>query len=162
MEKDSKQEEEKKSFVDNNQYIKYNTDYLFYDREDLIDNNEDLICPICLFILKNPVNCSDRQNSHSFCEDCIGKYFLENNTCPICKNIFEYKINNDIKKSLDKLVFKCKFKTEGCNHIMPYSEYLNHIKECKYNNIKYECQIKKYNYKKKNLKNVLILEIKKK
>ena len=47
MEKDSKQEEEKKSFVDNNQYIKYNTNYLFYDREDLIDNNEDLICPSC-------------------------------------------------------------------------------------------------------------------
>ena len=137
------------SFVDNNQHIKYNTNYLFYNREDLVDDNEDLICPICLFILKNPINCSDNQNSHSFCKECIDKYLSENTTCPICKNMFEYKRNEDLNKSLDRLSFKCRFKTEGCNDIIPYSEYLNHIKECKYNNIKYECQIKKYSYKKK-------------
>ena len=159
MEKELKQEEDK-SFVDNNQYIKYNTNYLFYNREDLVDDNEDLICPICLFILKNPVNCSDSQNSHSFCKECIDKYLSENTTCPICKNMFEYKKNEDKNKSLDKLFFKCRFKTEGCNDIIPYSEYLNHIKECKYNNFKYECKIKKYSYEKKNFKNVALLEIK--
>ena len=29
--------------------------------------------------------------------------------------------------------------------MLSYSEYLNHINNCKYNNIKYECNIKKYN-----------------
>ena len=58
-----------------------------YSLENLIDkeNKEDFICPICLSILKNPINCSDNNNSHSFCKDCID-YFLKNKKkCPICK-----------------------------------------------------------------------------
>ncbi len=148
MEKEIKKEEDK-SFVDKNKYIKLNENYLFYDREDLIENNEDLICPICFSILKNPINCSDNKNSHSFCKECIDKYLIENNKCPVCKNIFEYKINNDINNLLNKLSFKCKFKTKGCNKIISYSEYFHHMQNCKYNNMKYECLVKKYNYQKK-------------
>jgi hypothetical protein len=36
---------------------------------------------------------------------------------------------------------------DGCNEILTYSEYLNHLRNCKYNqNMEYECNIKKYNY----------------
>ena len=134
-----------------NKYIKYKQYSSFYNKDDIFDNTniEDLICPICLNILINPINCSDKKNSHSFCKKCINKYLRDKNNCPICKLFFEYKINNEINTLLNKLSFKCIFKTEGCNNIISYSEYFNHINNCKYNNKKYECQIKIYNYKNK-------------
>ena len=41
------------------------------------------------------------------------------------------------------------FRNVGCNDIISYTEHLNHIKNCNYNN-KYIYIIKKYNYTKKN------------
>ena len=40
----------------------------FYSQDNLIDikDAEDLICPICLFVLKDPISCSDKENGHSF------------------------------------------------------------------------------------------------
>ena len=101
-------------------YIKYKKYISFYNKGDLIDNKnvEDLICPICLNILINPINCSDKKNSHSFCKKCINKYLKEKNKCPICKNFFEYKINKEINNLLYNLSFNCLFKNERCNYIM--------------------------------------------
>ena len=46
------------------------------------------------------------------------------------------------------------FKNEGCNDIISYSEYLEHINNCEYNyNLKYKCCLKKYNYYKKDFIN---------
>ena len=131
-------------------YIKINQ-IEYYSQDNLIDkkNNEDLICPICYCILKEPINCSDNKNSHSFCKICIDKYLENKDKCPTCKLNFEYKINNEIYNKLNKLLFECVFKNEGCNEIISYSEYLNHINNCKYNNMRYECAIKKYNYERK-------------
>ena len=134
-----------------NKYIKRNP-ILFYNRDNVIekDNIEDLICPICFNILKDPISCSSNKNAHSFCKECIDLYLKENNKCPTCKLNFEYKINNELNDSLNKLSFECLFKKEGCKDILSYSEYLNHINNCKYdNNIEYVCNIKKYNYNKK-------------
>ena len=69
------------------------------------------------------------------------------NKCPTCRLNFEYKIKNEIYNSLNKLLFECLFKNKGCKNILSYSQYFNHINNCKYNNIiEYECNIKKYNY----------------
>ena len=71
----------------------------YYCPDNIISQEiiEDLICPICLCVLKEPINCSDNKNSHSFCKECIDKYLKENNKCPTCKLIFEYKINDQKK-----------------------------------------------------------------
>ena len=125
---------------------------IYYDRENVIQNEIDisnLICPICYNILKQPRFCSSNKNSHSFCKECIDKYLEINNKCPICKNIFENKIKNEIENELDKLEFKCLFYKEGCNEVVKYLEYFSHIYSCKYNNLIYECKIDKYNYLKK-------------
>ena len=107
-----------------------------YSQDNLIDkkNSEDLICPICYCILKEPINCSDNKNAHYFCKECIDIFLKESNKCPTCKQNFEYKINEKLKTELKELSFKCMFKNEGCNDIIPYSEYLNHINNCKYTN----------------------------
>ena len=134
-----------------NKYIKRNPK-LFYNRDNVIEKNniEDLICPICFYILKNPISCSSNKNAHSFCKECIDQYLKEKNKYPTCKMNFEYKINNELNDSLNKLTFECLFKKEGCKVILSYSEYLNHINICKYDNdTDYKCNIKKYNYNKK-------------
>ena len=134
-----------------NKYIK-RIPKLFYNRDNVIETEkiEDLICPFCFYLSKNPISCSSNKKVHSFCKDCIDQYLKENNKCPTCKLNFEYKINNELNDLLNKLSFECLFKKEGCKDILSYSEYLNHINNCKYdNNIEYECNIKKYNYNKK-------------
>ena len=132
-----------------NIYYKKLEPILFYNIDNLIDkqNSEDLICAICYCILKEPLSCSDKINSHSFCKECLDKYLKENksNKCPTCKSAFQFKINFKISNELNKLLFKCLFQNEGCNDILSYSKYFNHIKYCEYNNI-YECKIMKYNY----------------
>ena len=136
-----------------NYYKEYISPYEIksYNFDNLIDKEKakDLICPICLQLLINPINCSDEKNSHSFCKGCIDKYLKEKDKCPICQLNFEYKRNNKTIDELNKLYFRCIFESEGCNKIVSYSEYFNHINNCKYNKIKYECQVKKYNYNNK-------------
>ena len=94
----------------------------FYNIDNLIDkeNKEDLICPICFFVLNNPKSCTDKNNSHSFCKGCIDDYLKNTNKCPTCKTIFEYKINTKIIEELNKLKFQCEFKNKGCNNILSY------------------------------------------
>ena len=130
-----------KKYVIKNQITYYNTDNLI-DK----DNCEDLICVICLNVLKNPISCSEKKKYHSFCKECIDEYLKQNDYCPTCKENFEYKINNILIFELNKLHFKCAFQKEGCDCIISYSEYLSHINNCKYNDISYECHIMKYNY----------------
>ena len=149
---DIKEKEDEINDILFNTFIKYNNKILLYNPENIINkkNIEDLICPICFNILNNPISCSDKKNSHSFCKECIDTFLKENIKCPICKLTFEYKINYNLKNGLNKLYFKCRFKNEGCKEIISYSEYLNHINNCKYNDRTYECNIKKYNYNKKD------------
>ena len=123
------------------------------NKDNLITENEnnsyDFICPICLNILNNPINCLPNNNSHSFCKKCIDEYLKINNKCPICKNIFEYLTNDNVSKELNKLKLKCLFYKEGCPKQINYSEYFNHINSCEFKKITYECQVEKYNYSSK-------------
>ena len=99
-------------------FIKFNR-ILLYNPENIINkkNIEDLICPICFNILNNPISCSDKKNSHSFCEECIDTFLEDNNKCPICKLTFEYEINYNLHNELNNLSFKCLFKNNGCEEI---------------------------------------------
>ena len=121
-----------------------------YNRENIIKRGElfDLSCPICLDLLNNPICCSLKENSHSFCKECIDCYLKNNSTCPICKCNFEYKTKEDVQKMLNKLLFRCIYFKDGCKKVISYSEYLKHIKECenKNKNPLYECLVEKYNY----------------
>ena len=128
---------------------------LSYSIDNLInkDKAENLICPICLQILSNPICCSYKMNSHSFCKECIDEFLKEKKYCPLCKSNFEYKVKYRLIKELNNLYFYCLFKKEGCHKILSYPEYINHINNCKFNRSKYECQVKKYNFKNKEFEN---------
>ena len=136
--------------IDKNKYIVPITNNDIYSPDNVINNNNlfDLICAICLNILKNPVSCSSNINSHSFCKECIDIYLEEHDNCPTCKNIFEYKNNPEVEKKLNELLFKCIYFKDGCKNIINYTDYFKHINECEYrnDNILYECLVDKYNY----------------
>ena len=85
-----KEKEKKLNFPSNDfyehfqKYIKIN--YISSFNSDILidkENKEDFICPICFFVLKNPISCSDKKNSHFFCKECIDKYLEEHNDCPM-------------------------------------------------------------------------------
>ena len=137
--------------IEKDKYVNCISNVYFYNRDNIVQNEhienlENFICPICLAILKRPKFCSSKENSHSFCKECIEKYLEKNNKCPICKNIFENKTKSVIEKQLYTFNFKCIFHKEGCPKIINYLDYFNHINECKYSNILYKCQVEKYNY----------------
>ena len=139
--------------IDRNKYIVPAYCINSYNKDDVIGNKNDifdLICPICYNILKNPKRCSLKPNSHSFCKECIDKYLKQSDNCPICKGYFEYKPNFEMEKVLRKIYFKCLYYKEGCTKILKYSEYFNHIDECQYKHIIYECKVEKFNYLKNN------------
>ena len=140
--------------INKNDFIKPIIENDIYNPENVVNNNNlfDIICPICLNILNNPISCSSNLNSHSFCKECINIYLSEHENCPLCKNNFEYYYNKEISEKLNELLFKCIYFKEGCNKILNYLEYFKHINECKYKNsdIIYICLVEKYNYLNKN------------
>uniref|UniRef100_A0A8C6WZU3 Uncharacterized protein n=1 Tax=Neogobius melanostomus TaxID=47308 RepID=A0A8C6WZU3_9GOBI len=49
-------------------------------------NEDQLLCPICLEIFKDPISTSC---GHNFCKDCIAKHWDNNGlSCPMCKKEF--------------------------------------------------------------------------
>ena len=141
----------KKYKIDKNKYITNPSIIDYYDPNNIFENNNltDLLCPICMNILKNPKCCSKNKVTHFFCKDCIDKHLEENESCPMCKNYFEYETNNNINKYLYRLCFKCIYNNKGCNKIIRYLEYFNHINKCEYKTNIFECQVENYNYNKK-------------
>ena len=145
----------KKYKIDKTEYIKPFSVDLYYNPDNVIKGKNkinDLICPICYNILKNPISCNSTKKSHSFCEECINKSIEINDKCPMCKQEFEFGINKKVEKLLQKLKFKCIYAEEGCPKILDYSIYFKHIDKCGFRGILYECQIDKYYYAEKKFK----------
>ena len=145
----------KKYNIDKAKFIRPFTSEKFYNPDNVVEgkkNIENLICPIYLDILKNPVSCNSTKKSHSFCEECINKSLEDNDKCPLCRQEFEFGINKKVEKLLQKLKFKCIYADEGCPKILDYSIYFKHIDKCGFRDLLYECQIEKYYYSEKRYK----------
>lgn len=93
----------KKYNIDKAKYIKPYTKMLYYNPENVVEgtkNIENLTCPICYDILKNPISCNSTKKSHSFCEEYINKSLEINDKCRLCKQEFQYEINKKLEKLL--------------------------------------------------------------
>ena len=145
----------KKYNIDKTKYIRPFSVEKFYNPDNVVKGTksvENLICPICLDILKNPISCNSTKKSHSFCEECINKSLENDNKCPLCRQEFLFGTNKKIEKLLQKLKFKCLYYEEGCPKILDYSIYFKHIDKCGFRDLLYECQIEKYSNKEKDSK----------
>ena len=59
--------------------------------------NEAFGCPICYFVVKEPVQCRGCQTL--FCEDCIDEWIANNSqACPYCRRAFEKQDMNRFLK----------------------------------------------------------------
>ena len=86
-------------------------------------------CPVCLEILKQPVQvqCCGK----NICSACIQRIQARNGPCPCCKkNEYNSFHNMGLEQSLDKIKFHCKFKSKGCSWMGELKERKKHIVEC--------------------------------
>ena len=104
----------------------------------ILDTNYNLECEICLCLLNYPISCS--QCNKNFCRKCIGESQEKSNKCPNCREIFQgININNESLNVLNNINLRCYHYNEGCNEIIPYYNYINHITNCNFG--EYECPL---------------------
>ncbi len=92
---------------------------------------EQIICPICLLIPLNPIQCKKCDNV--FCEECM----KNNSKCAFCRDIFEKKLDKCLLRMIEKMRLHCP-NSKKCD-IITYKEYLNHLLNCEYGD--YSCLI---------------------
>ena len=72
------------------------------------DEDEDLLCPICLQTFTNPVCCSD---GHTFCDACIKAVLKTTRYCPMDRKeitLKDLKANEEVKKKVKASLVQCK------------------------------------------------------
>ena len=92
-----------------------------------------LHCPICLNVLRDPVQC--RRNQHYFCTSCITKHLQENSqTCPTCMEELTVETLNRPARILTDLLstFKisCDYTERGCREIVVLGALKRHVAGC--------------------------------
>ena len=108
---------------------------------------ESCLCSICFNVPFDPVECL--RCSAIFCPYCYEQCKKNYNTCPACKQQgFGTKTAFHVKNSLN--IFKIKCYNKGCNELINYSTYKNHLLYCPY---------KMYKCKYENCKFVAVLEV---
>ena len=87
---------------------------------------DEMLCPICLKVLLDPIECNECQAI--ICENCYFILKTADKNCfnEGCKGTY-IKANKFVREILSSLKIKC----HGCNKDkIPYSEYLEHTKIC--------------------------------
>ncbi|KAL4455349.1 hypothetical protein ABPG74_012501 [Tetrahymena malaccensis] len=95
------------------------------------ENIDFVKCAICMHIYQNPIACGNCLNH--FCTVCIREWLVRHpNTCPLCKNFREMRCVPMLKNMLDKLMFFCTNKKNGCEEIIRYEQVIKHEESCEY------------------------------
>ena len=104
-----------------------------YIEESMIQNineyksiKDEIICEICHSILIKPKQCNTCESL--FCERCINKWLLKNNSCPNrCEDFSITECPKLMKKILAKLTIQCIF----CKDNFNYETYIyKHFEKC--------------------------------
>ena len=105
--------------------------YVYED--DYIDNKPDvqafipeLVCGVCNYILKNPLECKVCEKP--ICSDCKVQWFAKNpNHCPFCRSNSQFdKVNRITRNLLGKIRFQCIYRDKGCKEVFPYADIFKH------------------------------------
>lgn len=107
-----------------------------YDINRFEDNvDEELICPICSFILEDPVQAPDCE--HAFCNACINQWLKHQSICPIDRAHIQpidlKPVPRILKNLLSKLRLKCDHAPYGCNTTVRLENLNSHLQECEFN-----------------------------
>ena len=92
----------------------------------------DLICGICLRVLREPRLCEDGE--HAFCFSCISQHPDGSHTCPKCRKDLTRKTlvrpQSYLRKSLGELKIKCDYIQRGCFDQIQLENLPDHVKLC--------------------------------
>ncbi|OMJ87435.1 hypothetical protein SteCoe_10853 [Stentor coeruleus] len=119
-----------------------------YDMERFTEPpRKDFQCPICLGVVRNPLECS--QCGILLCKKCAcscskpqNPFFIMTSSvpkfnCPICRSRAAPREPSSIlKKIINSSVVYCKNKSHGCPVSEALGEIKNHEKECKFKAIR--------------------------
>ena len=105
--------------------------------EKVVDRN--FYCPICLNVLKDPVQC---RNQHLFCSPCIKRHLEQRSqTCPTCREeltaetLVQPRI---VINLLSALKIGCDFAARGCRQLVELEFLKRHVAHCGYSPTKCE------------------------
>lgn len=100
--------------------------------------NEDLHCPICMNVLKEPVHCGP--NEHYFCTKCIERHLSNTRNCPTCKEVLSLNTfkppSRFVTNRLCELVIRCDNFDRGCQKFVKLGELGNHVLDCDFSPVK--------------------------
>lgn len=107
--------------------------------QELVTDNHrnlcnELICSICLEIVRTPKLCKNCQNL--FCNDCLKTQLTKSKFCPNRCLYVEQEVNLIFKKLLFKIEFKCYYHLNGCKETITYEYFNKHIKNCIFGDFK--------------------------
>ena len=95
--------------------------------------DKNFFCPICTYVLKDPVQC---HNQHYFCRSCITKHLKNSQTCPVCmEKLTEEALSKPpriVQDYLDGLVIDCEHSERGCTNLFELGRLEAHVSECVY------------------------------
>lgn len=99
--------------------------------QNVIDEN--FHCPICMNVLKYPVQC--RRNEHYFCTPCILRHLEQNaQTCPVCIDALTPKTLKEpsriVMNYLSTLKISCDYASRGCRDVVELRLLRAHVENC--------------------------------
>ena len=99
--------------------------------------NEDLHCPICTNVLKQPVHCVS--NEHYFCKACITRHLENDEKCPCCMEILSFEDlkppSRFVTNRLSQLTIHCDNSDRGCQELVGLGDLSSHIKSCGFSSV---------------------------
>eukprot|EP00735_Rhodelphis_limneticus_P012702 TRINITY_DN6033_c0_g1::TRINITY_DN6033_c0_g1_i1::g.25624::m.25624 TRINITY_DN6033_c0_g1::TRINITY_DN6033_c0_g1_i1::g.25624 ORF type:complete len:227 (+),score=-22.43,sp/Q2KHN1/RN151_HUMAN/34.32/1e-20,zf-TRAF/PF02176.13/42,zf-TRAF/PF02176.13/0.00057,zf-TRAF/PF02176.13/4e-06,zf-TRAF/PF02176.13/2.8e+03,zf-C3HC4/PF00097.20/1.6e-06,zf-C3HC4/PF00097.20/1.3e+04,zf-C3HC4/PF00097.20/1.4e+03,zf-RING_2/PF13639.1/3.6e-06,zf-RING_2/PF13639.1/5e+03,zf-RING_2/PF13639.1/1.5e+04,zf-C3HC4_2/PF13923.1/2.9e-05,zf-C3HC len=101
---------------------------MFFESPD-----ENLICCICLAVLKSPKTSAC---GHCYCESCILSWLRlqPNSGCPECRKALTSNSLVDVpvvfKSLIQKLKVKCENYNDGCTQVLTLETYPHHLPKC--------------------------------
>ena len=95
--------------------------------------HEGFTCPICLGVLKDPMQCEN--NEHYFCSGCIKKHLEKtSHSCPVCQEKLTpetlRKAPRLIEDVVSRLKISCNHASRGCNAVVNLGALQAHVEVC--------------------------------
>ncbi|KAM7296443.1 RING finger protein 151 isoform X1 [Ixodes scapularis] len=96
--------------------------------------DDELTCPICRALLREPVECRCR---HVFCKGCITMWLRTNSTCPLCRVSVQAASLVPAHMLIQSMVgnVKVKCRSPGCSARVAASIYTTHLGECEFKEV---------------------------
>jgi len=92
---------------------------------------KNISCQICKEIPLNPITCKNCETI--YCKECLNNNINKIKKCNInCERFEKKELSILLKKLLSKIKLRCFFYESGCEEIILFKNFINHIKNCEY------------------------------